>query len=127
MQYDAPATQLTPLVREAGRLVVTDQRVYFQPLHNVTGGSPVLSHPLAAVAAVAHRSSSLRPIGKALLMTACFSVTCRHHGVQPGEYGYPKSIWEPLRAARFVCVFRHAWEAMMQSLPDFMSSVKTLI
>lgn len=65
MQYDAPATQLTPLVREAGRMVVTDQRVYFQPLHNVTGGSPVLSHPLSAVAAVAHRNSSLRPIGDA--------------------------------------------------------------
>ena len=76
MQYDAPATQLTPLVREAGRLVVTDQRVYFQPLHNVTGGSPVLSHPLAAVAAVAHRSSSLRPIGEASLMTACFPMSC---------------------------------------------------
>ena len=67
VQYDAPAAQLTPLVREGGRLVVTDQRVYFQPLHNVTGGTPVLSHPLAAVAAVAHRSSSLRPVGKAIV------------------------------------------------------------
>ena len=63
VQYDTSAAQLTPLVKEAGRLVVTDQRVYFQPLHNVTGGSPVLSHPLSAVAAVAHRTSSLRPIG----------------------------------------------------------------
>lgn len=64
IQYDAPAVQQTPLVQEGGRLVVTDQRLYFQPLHNVAGGSPVRSHPLAAVAAVAHRTSSLRPIGK---------------------------------------------------------------
>lgn len=55
---------MTPLVREAGRLVVTDQRVYFQPLHNVSGGARVRSHPLAYVAAVARRRSSLRPIGE---------------------------------------------------------------
>ena len=64
IQYDAPAVQLTPLVQEGGRLVVTQQRIYFQPLHNIAGGNPVRSHPLAAVAAVAHRNSSLRPIGK---------------------------------------------------------------
>lgn len=63
IQYDAPAVQLTPLVQEGGRLVVTDQRLYFQPLHNVAGGNPVRSHPLAALAAVAHRHSSLRPVG----------------------------------------------------------------
>ena len=51
-------------LQEGGRLVITDRRLYFQPLHNVAGGSPVRSHPLAAVAAVAKRSSSLRPIGK---------------------------------------------------------------
>ncbi len=64
IQYDAPAVQQTPLVQEGGRLVVTDKRLYFQPLHNVAGGNPVRSHPLAAVAAIAHRNSSLRPIGK---------------------------------------------------------------
>ena len=64
IQHDAPAVQLTPLVQEGGRLVVTDQRLYFQPLHNVAGGNNVRSHPLAAVAAVAHRNSSLRPIGE---------------------------------------------------------------
>uniref|UniRef100_A0A061R8P8 Beach domain-containing protein n=1 Tax=Tetraselmis sp. GSL018 TaxID=582737 RepID=A0A061R8P8_9CHLO len=61
--YDAPATQMTPLVREAGRLLITDQRVYFQPLHNINGGARVRSHPLAHVAAVARRRSSLRPVG----------------------------------------------------------------
>ena len=64
IQYDAPAVQLTPLVQEGGRLVVTDQRLYFQPLHNVAGGNPVRSHPLAGLAAVAHRNSSLRPVGE---------------------------------------------------------------
>ncbi|DBA77988.1 hypothetical protein WJX77_012160 [Trebouxia sp. C0004] len=63
IQYDAPAVQQTPLVQEGGRLVVTDRRLYFQPLHNVAGGNPVRTHPLAAVAAIAHRNSSLRPIG----------------------------------------------------------------
>ena len=46
--------------------MVTDARVYFQPLHDVGGDSPVRSHPLAAVAAVVRRRSSLRPLGAAL-------------------------------------------------------------
>ncbi|KAK9828528.1 hypothetical protein WJX72_000603 [[Myrmecia] bisecta] len=63
VQYDGPATQLSPLVREAGRLVITDQRLYFQPLHNVAGDEPVRIQPLAAVAACCTRRSALRPIG----------------------------------------------------------------
>lgn len=35
--WEGPATQLSPLVREPGRLAVTDQRLYFQPLHNIAG------------------------------------------------------------------------------------------
>lgn len=35
--YDTAAALLAPLVKEHGRLVVTDARVYFQPLNNVTG------------------------------------------------------------------------------------------
>jgi factor associated with neutral sphingomyelinase activation len=50
-------------VREAGRLLVTDARLYFQPLHNATGDAPVRAHELAHVAAVARRRSSLRPTG----------------------------------------------------------------
>ena len=61
--HDGPAVQLSPLVHENGRLVITDRRVYFQPLHNVTGDSPVRSQALAAVAAVAQRRSSLKPVG----------------------------------------------------------------
>lgn len=63
VQINVPATQLTPLVRESGRLVVTNARLYFQPLHNVTGDSPVRIHSLADVAAVARRRSSLKPTG----------------------------------------------------------------
>ncbi len=63
VQINLAATQLTPLVRESGRLVVTDRRLYFQPLHNVTGDSPVRVHALADVAAVARRRSSLKPTG----------------------------------------------------------------
>lgn len=66
VQISLAAVQLTPLVRESGRLVVTDRRVYFQPLHNVTGDSPVRVHALADVAAVARRRSSLKPTGAPL-------------------------------------------------------------
>ena len=64
IHFDGVAHQLMPLVRIPGRLVVTGARVYFQPLHNVAGDAPVLSHPLRAVAAVARRRSSLRPLGE---------------------------------------------------------------
>ena len=64
VQFDRPAEQLTPLVRESGRLVVTDQRLYFQPLHDVVGNAPVRSHDLASIAAVARRRSSLRHVGE---------------------------------------------------------------
>lgn len=37
--WEGPAAQLTPLVREAGRLALSDARVYFQPLYNVSGAA----------------------------------------------------------------------------------------
>ena len=63
MQYDGAAMQLTPLVREAGCLAVTNLRIYFQPLHNVTSDSPVRVFALSGVAAMARRRSSLKPTG----------------------------------------------------------------
>ena len=63
VQYTIPAVQLTPLVREAGCMAVTDARLYFQPLHNVTGDSPVRAFALSDVAAMARRRSSLKPTG----------------------------------------------------------------
>ena len=59
----AASRYLRRWVREAGRLVLTNARLYFQPLHTAAGGAPVLSHPLADVAAVARRRCSLRPTG----------------------------------------------------------------
>ncbi len=50
------------LVREPGRLLLTDQRLYFQPLHPISGDAAVSSHPLSAVAAAARRRSSLRDL-----------------------------------------------------------------
>ncbi|PRW57088.1 beach domain-containing [Chlorella sorokiniana] len=50
------------LVREPGRLLLTDQRLYFQPLHPISGDAAVSSHPLTAVAAAARRRSSLRDL-----------------------------------------------------------------
>eukprot|EP00879_Flechtneria_rotunda_P012868 GHRR01013438.1.p1 GENE.GHRR01013438.1~~GHRR01013438.1.p1 ORF type:complete len:516 (+),score=142.44 GHRR01013438.1:507-2054(+) len=68
LMWEGPAVQLSPLIREPGRLAVTDQRVYFQPLHNISGDTPVRSHPLAAVAALVRRRSSLQPVGLELFM-----------------------------------------------------------
>jgi factor associated with neutral sphingomyelinase activation len=40
--WEGPVAQVTPLSREPGRLAVTGARLYFQPLHNVTGVGAVL-------------------------------------------------------------------------------------
>jgi factor associated with neutral sphingomyelinase activation len=58
-----PAAQVTLLLREPGRLVVTRARVYFQPLHNLGADTPVRSRALSALAAVARRRHALRPTG----------------------------------------------------------------
>lgn len=49
-------------MRQPGRLLLTDQRLYFQPLHPISGDAAVRSHPLAGVAAAARRRSSLREL-----------------------------------------------------------------
>ena len=78
VSFDAPAARMTPLVREPGRLVITDARVYFQPLAEI---SPV-ENPKAedvkdakarkrrlevcdarGVVAVARRTHATRPLG----------------------------------------------------------------
>ena len=76
VQFDRPAEQLTPLVREAGRLVVTQQRLYFQPLHDIAGDAPVRSRDLATVAAVARRRSSLRHVGEPAHLRRASGVEC---------------------------------------------------
>ena len=39
--FDSAVELQSPLVREPGRLLVTDARLYFQPLHDVAGDTPV--------------------------------------------------------------------------------------
>ena len=42
----------------------------FQPLNDILGSSPVRVHPLAGIAAVARRRSSLQPVGESLCVGA---------------------------------------------------------
>ncbi|KAJ7542680.1 hypothetical protein O6H91_09G006500 [Diphasiastrum complanatum] len=60
---DFPSAQVSPLVREPGRLVLSSSRLYFQPLHNLNNSSPVCSQPLTSIVAVARRRHALRHIG----------------------------------------------------------------
>ena len=66
--FDAPAAQITPLVREPGRLVVTDARAYFQPTWDL---ACVGVRCLAAsdVVAVARRRHTLRPLAVEVFST----------------------------------------------------------
>jgi len=59
--FSSPAAQVTLLLREPGRFVVTRARAYFQPLHNLGADTPVRSRALSAVAALARRRHQLRP------------------------------------------------------------------
>ncbi|CAD7696355.1 unnamed protein product [Ostreobium quekettii] len=72
--YEGPATQLTPLVREPGKMVITGCRLYFQPLHTMSGNNLIRTHPLSDVAAVARRRSSLRHIGMEVFFVAGVSL-----------------------------------------------------
>ncbi|KAH9320915.1 hypothetical protein KI387_015554, partial [Taxus chinensis] len=60
---NVPSAQVTPLVREPGRLVITQTHLYFQPLFNLNDDNPVRSEPLSAIIAVARRRHALRQVG----------------------------------------------------------------
>ncbi|GJP42810.1 hypothetical protein CLOM_g2335 [Closterium sp. NIES-68] len=60
---DCLASQVRPLVREPGRLVLTQQRLYFQPLHAISSESPLRIFPLPLLLSAARRRHSLRPRG----------------------------------------------------------------
>lgn len=68
--WEGPVLALSPLVREPGRLAITDSRVYFQPLHNISG---VLSW-LCAHSGMLRLSELLYLFGN--LGSTCFSVWC---------------------------------------------------
>ena len=59
--------------------MITDQRLYFQPLDNVAGDMPVRMHPLPGIAAVARRRSSLKPIGEGLQQASPAQCTIQQH------------------------------------------------
>ena len=124
VSFDAPAARMTPLVREPGRLVITDARVYFQPLAEI---SPV-ENPKAknredaflersprkrfrenevcdarGVVAVARRTHATRPLGVEFF----FFSEADYSGSVPGEEtDAPPSALFTLRteAEREACV-----------------------
>lgn len=63
ISLDLPAAQVMPLVREPGRLVITQAHLYFQPLFNLNDDSPVRLQPLSSIISVAMRRHALRQIG----------------------------------------------------------------
>lgn len=99
VQYDGPAALLAPLIREAGRLVLTDRHLYFQALNNVSGDQPVRVHPLALVAAVARRRSSLKPTG---LCPQCFNVWT-HSTEHPQWWKITADVLLHVQRARSCC------------------------
>ena len=63
---DAPAVLHSPLTTSPGRLVISPQRLHFQPKHDVSGQMPCHSHPLSLIAAISRRRAVLRPTGEAV-------------------------------------------------------------
>lgn len=61
--WEGAARLAAPLTSQAGRLAITDARLYFQPLDDLDGDKPVRSHAVARVGALAKRRSGLRPVG----------------------------------------------------------------
>ena len=59
---------VTPLVKQPGILAITEQGLYFQALHNVTGGPAVRFHPGQSITSLARRLSSMRPVALEVFM-----------------------------------------------------------
>ena len=57
---NTPAIYHAPLVKEPGRLVVTNYALYFEPLNDIDGDTPVRIHPLGYALCVAKRKYRLR-------------------------------------------------------------------
>lgn len=55
------ANKITPLVSNAGRLLITNKMIYFQPLNNVSA-APVEKYPLKDCIRVVKRRHELRPL-----------------------------------------------------------------
>lgn len=62
MLFETLANKITPLVSNAGRLVITNKMIYFQPLNNVSA-TPVEKLPLRECIRIIKRRHELRPLG----------------------------------------------------------------
>lgn len=62
VQLKVPAIHIAPLVSEPGHLVLTNQALYFQPLHDIGGDKPVRIHPLKLILGVAKRKDRQREV-----------------------------------------------------------------
>ena len=78
--FNELAERVEPLVRCPGRLVVTTQRVYFQPLFRVDA-EPVARYALAAVRRIERRRFMLAPRG--VCTSAVFSPCFLHVSAVP--------------------------------------------
>lgn len=99
---ELPATLVTPLVGERGRLALTGHRLYFQPLHNVSGDAAVHSHPLGGLAAVARRrAAGLRDVGLEVFFAQPAAAGSVHSGggrvdaacAPPPHWGAPSALF----------------------------------
>eukprot|EP00210_Caulerpa_lentillifera_P008159 g7792.t1 len=78
--HEIAVTHLMPLVHEQGKLVITNARLYFQPMICVNEGfNLVSSHPLDAIAAVSRRRCSLKPCGLEVFFMESENQQSSHH------------------------------------------------
>ena len=94
--FEAPAAAICPLVREPGRLAVTDQGVYFQPIHDVAGGCAARRVCLSGIGAVLRRRCSLRQVGLEVFFKAVNASTSgdRARGDPGGTFLGPSALFE---------------------------------
>jgi factor associated with neutral sphingomyelinase activation len=83
-----PAVQVSPLVEEAGSLMLTNQRLYFQPLHSVSA-EPVHKLSLSDVRRVCKRRYAMRQCGLELFVKSNNSSTFHDQSFQFLESKYP--------------------------------------
>jgi hypothetical protein len=78
---------VTPLVKQPGILAITDKGLYFQPLHNISGGSAVQFHPVEAITSLARRTAAMRPVALEVFMMP--STSDAMHYVRADQVPHP--------------------------------------
>lgn len=87
--WEGPVLGLSPLVREPGRLAITDQRVYFQPLHNIAGAQRVLQQLPKEGSPTSLRSCSAAWLANLM----CPAAQC---AINTALVLTPKNLWQSL-------------------------------